>query len=95
MEVSAIGDICVSREQDGLHPHLQMFVSDTPTPTHHPPLLHHIGCLSSLHSVKGHLSVNNSTLLHIYLEWLSFYIQRGVGFVLCWPAKVCSYFGAT
>lgn len=54
-------------------PLLQMFVSDTPTPTHYPPLLAYIGRLSSLHS--EHLSVNNSTLLHLYLGWLFEFLQ--------------------
>lgn len=80
---------CVFKEQDGLHSHLYTPVSDTPTPTHYPPLLSHIGCLWSL---KGHLCVNNSTLLLLYLEWLRLYIERGGGFMLCQP-EVCSYLG--
>lgn len=54
-------------------------LSDKLTPTHNPPLLSHIGCLSSLHSVNGHLSVNSSTRLPFYTLNGCSYIQKR-----CW-----------
>lgn len=74
---TAMGDVYLKNRMAFIHTYTRL--SDTQTPTHYPPLLSHIGCLSSL---KGHLCVNNSTLLLLYLEWLSFYIERGGGFML-------------
>lgn len=59
-------------EKDGLHSHLQTSVSDTPAPTHHPHALSHIGCLG----VKGHLCINESTLLFLDLEQLPSYPSK-------------------
>lgn len=71
MLLSAMGDLYASIGQDGLHPLLQMFVSDNtnshPLPSSAVP---HWLYIQSARRVHGHLSVNNSTLLHLYIEWL-------------------------